>query len=137
MFFALPGIGTNSTASLPHLKPRSRARTFETPSQIVLHWFWHRADSECMTGKSQGKVCRPTGSSPYGGLRFSGLPITSRKTALLSLACGEKKLITSSSKKVSPVAQAENPTLDASDLAETNYTRDSITSTVSRASRLL
>ncbi len=40
----------------------------------------------------------------YCGLRFSGLPIASRKMALLPFACGEKKLITSSSKKVSPVA---------------------------------
>jgi hypothetical protein len=41
---------------------------------------------------------------PYCGLRFSGLPIASRKIALLCFACGEKKLTTSSSKKVSPVA---------------------------------
>jgi hypothetical protein len=40
----------------------------------------------------------------YCSLRFSGLPIASRKMALLSVACGEKKLITSSSKNVSPVA---------------------------------
>ena len=40
----------------------------------------------------------------YCGLRFSGLPIASRKIALFPSACGEKKLITSSSKKVSPVA---------------------------------
>jgi len=41
---------------------------------------------------------------PYCGLHFSGLPIASRKMALLSFACGEKNAITSSSKKVSPVA---------------------------------
>src|ERR1019366_7206802 len=41
---------------------------------------------------------------PYCGLRFSGLPIARRKMATLPFACGEKKLITSSSKKVSPVA---------------------------------
>lgn len=41
---------------------------------------------------------------PYCGLRFRGLPIASKKMALLSFACGEKNLITSSSKKVSPVA---------------------------------
>ena len=40
---------------------------------------------------------------PYGTLRFSGLPIASRKMALLPFACGEKNLVTSSSKKVSPV----------------------------------
>ena len=34
---------------------------------------------------------------PYRALRFSGLPIANRKTVLLFLACGEKKLITSSS----------------------------------------
>jgi len=28
----------------------------------------------------------------YCGLRFSGLPIASRKTATLSFACGEKKM---------------------------------------------
>jgi hypothetical protein len=40
----------------------------------------------------------------YCGFRFRGLPIASRKMALLFFACGEKKLTTSSSKKVSPVA---------------------------------
>src|SRR5271155_5014690 len=49
-FFALRGIGTNTTLSLPRLKPRPRDRTFEARSQIVLYWFWHKADSECMTG---------------------------------------------------------------------------------------
>ena len=42
-------------------------------------------------------------SWPYLGLRFSGVPIANRKIALLPFACGEKKFITSSSKKVSPV----------------------------------
>jgi hypothetical protein len=37
----LGGIGTNSTLSLPRLRPRPRDRTFEALSQIVLH-FWHR-----------------------------------------------------------------------------------------------
>src|SRR5271165_1469522 len=44
------------------------------------------------------------GQRAYCGWRFRGLPIASKKMALLSFACGEKKLITSSSKKVSPVA---------------------------------
>src|SRR5216684_1303541 len=54
----------------------------------------------------RSKVWRNLGDKskrPYCGLRFSGLPIASRKIALLPFACGEKKLITSSSKKVSPV----------------------------------
>ena len=36
-------------------------------------------------------------------LAFSGLPIASKKMALFPFACGEKKAVTSSSKKVSPV----------------------------------
>jgi hypothetical protein len=47
---------------------------------------------------------RQFGSRRYCDSRFRGLPIASRKMALLSFACGEKKLTTSSSKKVSPVA---------------------------------
>jgi hypothetical protein len=43
------GIGTNSTPSLLCLKRRPRDRTFEARIQIVLRWFWHKADSECMT----------------------------------------------------------------------------------------
>ena len=43
----------NSTLSLPRLKPRPRDRTFEARSQIVLHWSWHKADSECMTGNRE------------------------------------------------------------------------------------
>lgn len=39
----------------------------------------------------------------YRCLGFSGLPIATKKMALLPFACGEKNLITSSSKKVSPV----------------------------------
>jgi hypothetical protein len=38
----------------------------------------------------------------YCGLRFSGLPIATRKMALLSFACGEKKLTTSSSEEGQP-----------------------------------
>ena len=48
-------------------------------------------------------VLRNRGAS-YCDLRFIGLPIATRKMAALPVACGEKKLITSSSKKVSPVA---------------------------------
>jgi hypothetical protein len=40
----------------------------------------------------------------YCGLRFIGLPIASRKMALFLFAWGEKNSITSSSKKVKPVA---------------------------------
>lgn len=43
-------------------------------------------------------LCRP-----YCGVRFRGLPIATKKMALLPFACGEKNLITSLSKKVSPV----------------------------------
>ena len=39
----------------------------------------------------------------YCALLFSGLPIASKKMALFPFACGEKKAVTSSSKKVSPV----------------------------------
>src|SRR5579859_5993953 len=45
-----------------------------------------------------GFECRGNRNWSYCGLRLSGLPIASRKTALLSFACGEKKSITSSSK---------------------------------------
>ena len=47
---------------------------------------------------------RPSESWHYCGFCLSGFPIASRNTALLPFACGEKKLTTSSSKKVSPVA---------------------------------
>jgi hypothetical protein len=40
----------------------------------------------------------------YCGLRFNGFPIASKKMALLPFAWGEKNSITSSSKKVKPVA---------------------------------
>jgi hypothetical protein len=50
------------------------------------------------------RVADYSGVGPNCGLRFSGLPIASRKMALLSFACGEKNSVTSSSKKVSPVA---------------------------------
>src|SRR5271166_5275900 len=52
----------------------------------------------------QGIVARCPTPGPYRDLRFIGLPIASRKMAALPVACGEKKLITSPSKKVSPVA---------------------------------
>ena len=44
-----------------------------------------------------------TGRRFYGALPSSGLPIASKKMALFPFACGEKKAVTSSSKKVSPV----------------------------------
>ena len=56
-------------------------------------------------GMAAHSLCalRNRGAS-YCDLRFIGLPIATRKMAALPVACGEKKLITSSSKKVSPVA---------------------------------
>ena len=39
LFFALRGIGTNPTLSLPRLKPRPRGRTFEARSQLCLTGF--------------------------------------------------------------------------------------------------
>jgi hypothetical protein len=89
MFFALCGINNNSTASLPHLKPRSRDRTFETRSQIVLHWFWHRADAERMTGKSQGKVCRPLGQVRMAEAARMAVLLSACKNELYTARVGE------------------------------------------------
>ena len=48
---------------------------------------------------------RPRGGiQAYYGLRLRGFPIANKKMALLLFACGEKNSITSSSKKVKPVA---------------------------------
>ena len=57
---------------------------------------------ECVRFCGIGPTENLTG--PYCDLRLIGLPIATRKMAALPVACGEKKLITSSSKKVSPVA---------------------------------
>ena len=46
---------------------------------------------------------RSQGRRFYCALPFSALPIASRKIALFPVAWGEKKIVTSSSKKVSPV----------------------------------
>ena len=63
-------------------------------------------------GREWRTWCKPVcvvrfriGDDPYYfGLRFSGLPIASKKMALFPFAWGEKNSMTSSSKKVSPVA---------------------------------
>ena len=73
----------------------------------------HNRNANCQlkTRYLEGREVRPSGigptenlTGPYCDLRLIGLPIATRKIAALPVACGEKKLITSSSKKVSPVA---------------------------------
>jgi hypothetical protein len=77
LFFALCEIGTNSTVSLPGLKPRPRGRTLEARSQTVLHWFWHKADSECMTGY-------PDSDTPDKLSSQTGQKWASRRSLLMS-----------------------------------------------------
>jgi len=87
-------------------KPSRHSRSRMDWPRLVTLWTHairglHRNDF-IMAAKIDSLVAAP--QALYCGLRISGLPIASRKMAFLCFACGEKKLTTSSSKKVKPVA---------------------------------